>query len=342
MRAAMDSGAALSSRDAGRACGLKKERVVELMNLLRLAPDLQDEIAAGKAALSINAALRTARLSDPQAQREAFERERRKGSGARRVPRPAQTQSPGASAQPVRVRAVVCFNPEAFVEQRCNADALLVAVYGVVRELNERLQSPRSRQSREGVYAEVDRELRRRNLVDAFEILVHEQRHDSRAGFRAEVQLRPHAWRRRRRYDGFLLLVAHPDSLQDAGALAQLFRAKDAVEKDFQTIKSVVELRPVRHRTDAKVRAHVTLCMLALLLERTLEHRLAGTPSAMTAPAALEMLSNAHLNRLRAAESETPVYTVTRTTEDQRAILQALGLQRLADDEEVADRITAR
>jgi len=46
--------------------------------------------------------------------------------------------------------------------------------------------------------------------------------------------------------------------------LCRTYRAKDAVETDFQVIKSLIKLRPVRHRTDAKVRAHVTLCMLAL------------------------------------------------------------------------------
>ena len=67
-----------------------------------------------------------------------------------------------------------------------------------------------------------------------------------------------------------------------------MYRAKDAVERDFQTIKSDIELRPVLHHTDPKVRSHLSLCMLALLLERTMERRLRSVGLRMTAPAAIE------------------------------------------------------
>ncbi len=81
-----------------------------------------------------------------------------------------------------------------------------------------------------------------------------------------------------------------PDIPRSGAELVQLYRDKDAVEKDFQTIKDVVKLRPVYHHTDPKVRAHVTLCILALLLERTLEQRLRRSSMPMTAPACFEQL----------------------------------------------------
>ena len=118
--------------------------------------------------------------------------------------------------------------------------------------------------------------------------------------------------------------------------LAQLYRAKDAVEKDFQTIKSFVELRPIRHQTDSKVRAHVTICMLALLLERTLHHRLKGQ---YTTGAALEELEGCRLNRLAARADGTAAYALTEKTPEQSAILRLLRLQELGDPDQVADRI---
>jgi transposase len=134
------------------------------------------------------------------------------------------------------------------------------------------------------------------------------------------------------------LLVAHPDVSHTADELCRLYRAKDAVEKDFEVIKSVVKIRPVRHHTDAKVRAHVTLCMLALLLERTLKQRLGGK---WTSGAALELLADRCLNRYSLANG-TSVYTVTKTTSEQEAILRALQLQHLTNDNDVAERILPR
>lgn len=79
---------------------------------------------------------------------------------------------------------------------------------------------------------------------------------------------------------------------------SSVYRDKDTVERDFRTIKSFVRLRPMFHYTDPKVRAHVTLCMLALLLERSLERRLALKNAPITAPACFEALAGCHLNVL--------------------------------------------
>lgn len=347
MRDALEDGRAADCREAGRPHGLKKERVAKLMRLLRLAPDLQEEILAGKATrMSINTALRIAILADPQSQRETFDREllaarHSPSRGTRRCPTRPARQSPPADAAPIRLRAVVGFNPEQFLEQRRGADETLAKLRVFVRELNDQLGSPRARRSKESAYALVHRELARRDLLDAFDILVQEQQQEGNARLAVELRLRPNVWQRRRRYDGFSVLVAHPDILLGADELARLYRAKDTVEQDFHVIKSVVQLRPVRHRTDPKVRAHVTLCMLALLLARTIEGKLAASPaSRMTAAMAFETLNSVHLNQMVAAD--TPYYTVTRASQDQLAILRALGLENLVNDQEVAARIVPR
>lgn len=70
-----------------------------------------------------------------------------------------------------------------------------------------------------------------------------------------------------------------------------MYREKDIVEKDFQVIKSVLEIRPIRHRSDEKVKAHVTICMLALLLERILRKNLKGEIYSRRSPRVAAYLS---------------------------------------------------
>ena len=161
---------------------------------------------------------------------------------------------------------------------------------------------------------------------------------------RYQVALEPNeaAWARRRRYQGFVLLVAHRDLPESAAELAGLYRAKDVIERDFRTIKSVVDLRPVYHYTDPKVRAHVTLCVLSLLLERTLEAKLEAAGRKMSASACLARLATCHLNRYESAGELARVYDVTTPTTEQKDILAALGLGRLVVDAEVAERVEPR
>lgn len=149
-------------------------------------------------------------------------------------------------------------------------------------------------------------------------------------------------WLRRRQYDGLVLLVAHPEIARNAVELVQLYRDKDAVEKDFRTIKDVVKLRPVYHHTDPKVRAHVTLCMLALLLERTLEQRLRRSSMPMTAPACFELLANCHLNLIRTDPDLAPTYCLTEPSQDQRELIKVLRMSDLLDAPELAARIHPR
>jgi hypothetical protein len=310
----------------------------------RLPQDVQETILSGETdRCSLAELVRVAHLADPTEQRTCFAALLE--SAAQRPPqrRPAP-RCPSAAAPPQEapfpVRVVAYFNPERFVEQRLTAHRRQAAIAAFVQELNERLANPRARYDRARVLAAVDRRLRRDDMIEAYAVSVTE--HDTGGRIHYRVGLKPITadWERRRRYHGFTVLAAHPALLCPAADLCQLYRAKDTVEKDFQVIKSVVKLRPIRHHTEAKVNAHVTLCMLALLLERILEHQLDGRSSAQ---AALETLATCHLNTYRGTgEGTAPVYSLTEPDKDQLALLRKLRLQLLADDDDLAARITPR
>lgn len=322
---------------ATKARGLRVQRMTELRHLVGLVPSLRDTILSQGSPLSPTVLSGLARLA-PEVQPETYERQCARASSTRR----ASTRhglTPRARTEPVRVRVVVTFNADHFVEQRRAARQTLAAIGAFVEDLNLRLAKTRRR--REAVLAEIDRELRRRDLVEVFDLGVEE--HEGRV-VRAVASLRPTAWLLRRRFDGFSVLVAHPDLPHTGAQLALLYRAKDAVEKDFQTIKSVVELRPVWHHTDDKVRAHVTLCMLALLIQRSLERRLAETTkSPLTAARLFEELAPVQLNRVRSSdENSTTLYALTEPKADQRAVLGALDAESLLDEMEIQGRIVPR
>jgi len=124
-----------------------------------------------------------------------------------------------------------------------------------------------------------------------------------------------------------------------AAELVALYRAKDKVEKGFQTIKSVLAIRPLRHRTDNKVAAHVTLCVLALAVERMLERRLRNAGRPMTAPRALAELADVQLHELAHAGSRESTWTVTKAPPTAKAIAEALDISWALDPEDVAARL---
>lgn len=347
MDAALKAGEASNLAEAGRPFGLAVTVACRMLRLLRLAPDLQESVLRGEAAdLSVQDLLRLARDDDFEVQRGAYaavlkaSQEKPDGRRGRKAGRlsaapPAVVVAP----QQATVRAVLAFNPEQWLTQKETSDRHLAEIRAWTRHTNQRLLDGRYAPSEAALIEAAHQRLRRDNLVGCFTVSVSTERDAGRRCRQIAVEPEPTAWMLKQRFHGFQVLIARPEDTRAPEELVRLFRSKDAVEKDFQTIKSALRLRPVRHRTDAKVRAHVTLCMLALLVERVMEQALKGKA---TAPAALEILAEIRLNRLKTHSSALPVYAMTRPKPTQLDLLSALKLQSLAQDNEVTAALLPR
>jgi transposase len=120
------------------------------------------------------------------------------------------------------------------------------------------------------------------------------------------------------RLDGkYLLSTSDPDlSAED---VAQGYKNLLEAERGFRDLKSTLELRPVFHRVKRRIRAHVLLCWLALLLIRVAERQTGHT----WRPIALE-LQRLHLVTLT-GPTGTAQHTTALTTA-QRELLTALRI----------------
>lgn len=238
-----------------------------------------------------------------------------------------------------KVRIVLYFNPELFQLKRRNAQCAVDDIQQFVARLNSNQATGRSKHDEKKLFAATQAKLKKYNLITAFSSEVSEAKDAGRRYHKIELKLKDDEWHKRRKYDGFTVLAVHPKLAHDPEQLARLYRAKDKIEKDFQVIKSVTCLRPVHHYTDVKVEAHVTLCVLALLVERLLQRKLAEAKINMTAQAALGELASCMLNLFKRDRS---IYTVTEPSREQRNVLRALRLENLVDDAVMADRINPR
>jgi len=347
MQAALDSGQAQDLADAGRPHGFSAPMACKTLRLLRLAPDLQQSIADGQATmLSLSGLFALTRLDDFEAQRKSFEdvrsaaRAKPDGRRSRKAGKlTAAPPKPPTESTPPKLHAVVAFNPEQWVRQKQSFDKLLGELRAWTRRKNDGLRDPRASTTATKLRQSALARLARNHMVDACKVEVSTETIDGRDVLQLAIEPDEDVCRRRQRFFGFQIIVARPDDRRSAADLVAAYRAKDAVEKDFQTIKSVLSLRPVRHRTDSKVRAHVTLCMLALLVERYLDHALRGQA---TGVAALDTLSDIHLNRVQTRDDSRPVYTITRPKADHIALLEAMDMTHLTDNTQVTATLYAR
>lgn len=118
--------------------------------------------------------------------------------------------------------------------------------------------------------------------------------------------------------DGKYLLSTSDRSLS-AEDVALGYKQLMEVERAFRTLKSTLSLRPVYHTKDERIRSHVLLCWLALLLVRIVE-----LETGMTWPRVRTEMERLHLGKFLHKDGHILQYT--ELTKNQRNILKKLKL----------------
>lgn len=118
--------------------------------------------------------------------------------------------------------------------------------------------------------------------------------------------------------DGKYILSTSDDTLTPAD-IALGYKQLLEVERAFRTMKTTLELRPVYHRKDERIEAHVFLCFLALLLVRIAERKTNLTWDKI----------RTHLERLHRIElfsKDGRVLQTTESTQEQLNIFKSLKI----------------
>ena len=118
--------------------------------------------------------------------------------------------------------------------------------------------------------------------------------------------------------DGKYLLSTSDDSLA-AEDVALGYKQLMEVERAFRTLKSTLSLRPVYHTKDDRIRSHVLLCWLALLLVR-----IAELETGMTWPRVRTEMERLHLGKF--LHKDGHILQHTELTKNQRNILKKLKI----------------
>jgi transposase len=216
-------------------------------------------------------------------------------------------------------RFVLCHNPEQAERDRHQRTQQLAAVEGEL----ERIAALRAKAAAAAARAGTGRSRRRRPAEDHLKAECALRDHPAlgrwvrqtpggrlvvdRAKLKTEAKL-----------DGkFLLSTSDPDL--SAADVALGYKNLLEAERAFRDLKTTLELRPIWHRLEHRIRAHVLLCWLALLLVRVAERQTSSTWRRI----------NTELGRLHLVTLAGPAGRVEQTTAlapAQRELFAATGI----------------
>ena len=249
-----------------------------------------------------------------------------------RSPHRIDVPSPG-------LRAVLFFRPTQFVEQRNAIERKRDKVKQAVKTWNCEMANARRTRNEHKTRNKVEVLLKKHDMQFDYRVQLKpiEVTHRARTyrAFHITLEAIEHGTYHRDCNAGWMVLLAHPDDPRTAEQLIAQYLRKEAVEYAFKVMKSFVQLRPIRHHTTPKIRAHVTLCVLALLIDRALQIELREAGISDEVDRVYEALEPCRLHVLGHRRQDVERLTITELDERQRRLLGALGLDDLASERAV-------
>ena len=124
--------------------------------------------------------------------------------------------------------------------------------------------------------------------------------------------------------DGKLLLVTNvPTADLTAAQVLARYKALADIERGFKVLKSEIEIAPVFHRLPERIKAHASLCFMALIVYRVMRQRLKLAGSELSPEAALDQLRRIQQHSI-SINSAAPISGISAIHQDQASIFSAL------------------
>ena len=130
--------------------------------------------------------------------------------------------------------------------------------------------------------------------------------------------------------DGKLLLVTNVADLTPT-EVVQRYKSLADIERGFKVLKSEIEIAPVFHRLPERIRAHASICFMALILYRVMRQRLKRAGHEASPETALAVLRRIQRQTITINDS-APITGVSTIRPEQASVLAALKLKKPSPD----------
>ena len=126
-------------------------------------------------------------------------------------------------------------------------------------------------------------------------------------------------------FDGFMAISTNTSI--GADEVLQQYKRLYKIEHAFRTLKSHLEVRPMFHWTDNRIKGHICMCYIAFALQNWVLRKVNRKNMVITEKGLREMLDKMQLSLLKSGEKE--MYVRSSPHQKQNAVLNALGIKEL-------------
>jgi transposase len=127
--------------------------------------------------------------------------------------------------------------------------------------------------------------------------------------------------------DGKLLLVTNTPDLSPKNVVDR-YKSLADIERGFRVLKSEIEIGPVYHRLPERIKAHASICFIALILYRIMRQRLKAADSDLSPERALAELQRLQHHQIRINHADKTIHGISRISEIHNRVFAALNLKK--------------
>jgi len=158
-------------------------------------------------------------------------------------------------------RLVACYNPLLAEERRRRREELLAETEKDLRKLARQVaRRTKTPMSKDQIGLKAGRFINRFKMAKHFRLTIEEGRFAwgrDQGSIDREAQL-----------DGiYVIRTSEPEQRLSVEESVRNYKRLAEVEQAFRSLKSELEVRPIRHRIDPRVRAHLLICLLAYYVQ---------------------------------------------------------------------------
>ena len=214
---------------------------------------------------------------------------------------------------------VICWNKEKAVDDKSFRDLMIAKSLKNLEKI-EKGCGNRNLKTKEQVYHAVYKVLEKYNTKKYFDIIIN-QRGAPRLNFKLIESELENAIR----LDGKFILESSNLDLQPI-EVVKGYHDRDVVEKFFQTLKDIVELRPVYVYKDNHVKAHIFICVLAVFFLSLIRKILKDAGKNITSIKALEILEGIKRIEFSLNDGKVIIVRTTQFSDQQRDLISILNV----------------
>ena len=243
-------------------------------------------------------------------------------------------------------RFILCFNPALFKDQRKAREEAVSNFKDFVKELNAELHAAKKSRQRKPTYEKFERQLKKNKLNSFVDVKLDILHVNSKNGasdirtYKAEVIVDEEKMTHAGQLDGFWLLVTnhiknnHGQFELSAAKAIMPYREKTIIESAFRDVKSFIEISPVFVWREIHVQAHYTSCVLAYLIDRSLDLRLHSSKGNLTEDVVshqrlFKQLADCKIDKIKIKNIGLSTCNITQPTPQQLELLKRIELTSL-------------